>query len=326
MANSIERSKSRQDHEEAPIHSAGPLEEDGGSIHTDKKKSEVDPGQAVDTRDPYYPNSSSVFHGLLSHEDVIQSWNTQAVNLSPDDTYETAVQKHVYNKWFEGIEFIRDGKMERRVTSAYVPSTDIQLASDNNGRGTTEYTYIVNVDGYTFIVGQPLTHSKYRLQIGNANQIPLETKNNRQILEIHPGENFWNLLKSHRHHILRFPQEILDIIFNYLLWIPSASVELNVIITNVGRSSTNNTKLSFAAALLNEDHPMYKYNPIYEPWRGSAMIKEKKICHGGRETIQLKRILRRAIDVTCLRTCKKFFENSALEFFTGKIFRKNQAA
>ncbi|TGO27078.1 hypothetical protein BPAE_0048g00500 [Botrytis paeoniae] len=293
MANSIGGSNLRHDHEKAPIHSAGPLEEDGGSIHTDKKRSEgVFSRSWPSGRDPYYPNPSSVFHGRLCHEYVIQSWNTQAVDLSPDDTYEIVVQKHVYNHWFEGIEFIKDGKV-----------------------------YIIGaVDGYTFIVAQPLTHSEH-IQIGIANQMSLGTKDIRQTLEIHPSENFWNLPKSHRHHIFRFPQEILDIIFNYLLWIPSVSVEPDVIITNVGRSSTNNEKPSYNAALLNENHPMYKDDPKYESWRGSAMIKEKKICHGGREIIQLNRILCRVIDATCLRTCKKFFEFGSEILYGKNIFK-----
>ncbi|KAF7915253.1 hypothetical protein EAE99_010245 [Botrytis elliptica] len=312
MANSIERSKSIRDHQEAPIHSAGPLEEDGGSIHTDKFTSE---GGLIRSwpsgRDPYYPNPSSVFHGCLRHEYVIQIWNKQAVDLSRDDTYEIAVQKHVYNKWFEGIEFIKDGKV-------YIIGADIPLSSDKYGRGTTEYTYIVKIDGYTFIVGQPLKYSERRLQMSNANQMSLGIKCNRQNLEIHPSENFWNLPKSHRHHILRFPQEILDIIFNYLLWIPKASLDPDVIITNVGRSIMNNEKPSYEATLLDETDPMYGYDAKYEPWRGPTMIKEKKICHGGREIIQLNRILRRVIDITCLRTCKKFFK-----FGSEILYRKN---
>ncbi|TGO54386.1 hypothetical protein BCON_0108g00030 [Botryotinia convoluta] len=295
MANSTEGSKSRHDHGETPIHSAGPLEEDGGSIHTDKKISQV-------------------FHGCLCHEYVIQCWNEQAVELSPGDTYEIAVQKHAYNSWFEVTQF----KRSRRVKSAHVPSTDIQPSGDRYSCATTEYIYIVKVDGYTFIVAQPLTHSEHRLQIGIANQMSLETKDIRHKLEIHPSENFWNLPKSHRCHILRFPQEILDIIFNYLLWIPRASVDPDVIITNVGRSFMNNEKPSYKAALLDETHPIYNDDPKYEPWRGSAMIKGKKICHGGREIIQLNGILRRAIDVTCLRTCKKFFK-----FGSEILYRKN---
>ncbi|KAF7950544.1 hypothetical protein EAE96_007826 [Botrytis aclada] len=294
MANLIERSKLRYDYEEAPIHSAGPLEEDGGSIHTDKKISQgVINRSWLSGRDPYYPNASSVFHGCLSHEYVIQSWNEQAVQLNPVDSYEVSVQKHIYNDWFEGLEFIKDGKV-------YIIGADIQPFGDRCDRATREYIYVVKVNGFTFTVAQPLTH-----------------KDIRQTLEIHPSENFWNLLKSDRHHILRFPQEILDIIFNYLLWIPSASVEPDVIISNVGRSTTNN-KPSYKAALLNENQPMYKIDPKYEPWGGSAMIKEKKICHGGREIIQLNRILRRVIDTTCLRTCKE-----VLEFGSEILYGKN---
>ncbi|KAF7890963.1 uncharacterized protein EAF02_001288 [Botrytis sinoallii] len=256
MANSIERSKSRRDHQEAPIHSAGPLEEDGGSIHTDKFTSE---GGLIRSwpsgRDPYYPNPSSVFHGCLRHEYVIHTWNKQAVDLSRDDTYEIAVQKHVYNKWFEGIEFIKDGKV-------YIIGADIPLSSDKYGRGTTEYTYIVKIDGYTFIVGQPLKDSERRLQMAKTSG----TYRNRTVVTF----------------------------------------------------SGFHKKPSYNATLLDETHPMYDCDAKYEPWRGPAMIKEKKICHGGREIIQLNRILRRVIDITCLRTCKKFFK-----FGSEILYRKN---
>ncbi|TGO48327.1 hypothetical protein BOTNAR_0481g00090 [Botryotinia narcissicola] len=232
MAMSIEESKLRHDHEKAPIHSSGPLEEDGGSIHTDKKKSEgVFSRSWPSGREPYYPNQSSVFHGCLCHEYVMERWNTQAVDLSPDDTYEIAVQKHAYGGWFEGLEFIKDGNV--------------------------------------YIIGA----------------------------------------------------EILHVIFEYLLWVIYAFVELDVIITNVVKSYEMFKKPTYKATLLNEILPMHNDDATYEPWRGPAMIKEKKICHAGREIIQLNRILRRMIDATCLRTCREFFQFGSAILYRNNIFK-----
>ena len=97
-------------------------------------------------------------------------------------------------------------------------------------------------------------------------------------------------------------------IFKYLLWIPSATVEPDVMITIVVRSYEKYKKPTYKPALWNETRPIYSDDPTYEPWRESVMTKEKKIFHGGREVIQLNRILRQAIDATCLRTCTGFFK------------------
>ncbi|TGO14165.1 hypothetical protein BTUL_0057g00310 [Botrytis tulipae] len=281
MAMSIEGSKLRHDHEKAPIHSAGPLEKDGGSIHTDKKKSEG---------------------------------NTQAVDLSPDDTYEIAVQKHAYGGWFGGLEFIKDGKV-------YIIGADIQPFSEKCSCATTKFIHVVKDDGYTYIVAQPMTCSEHRLRMDIEDQIFPETKDMGQRLGIYPGENSWNLPRSHRYHILNFPPEILHIIFRYLLWIPYAFVEPDVVITNVVKSYEKFKKPTYKATLLNEILPMHNDDATYEPWRGSTMIKEKKICHGGREIIQLNRILRRMIDATCLRTCREFFRFGSAILYGNNIFK-----
>lgn len=98
MENSTEGSRSRHDRSETPIHSAAPLEEDGASIHTEKKTSSGIVSRSWPScRNPYYPNSSSVFHGCVCHENMIKSCNGKAVERIPDVTYEIAVQKHVYN-------------------------------------------------------------------------------------------------------------------------------------------------------------------------------------------------------------------------------------
>ncbi|TEY60747.1 hypothetical protein BOTCAL_0177g00070 [Botryotinia calthae] len=302
MANSTEGSKARHDLSETPVHSAGPLKEDGGSIHTDKKTSSGTISRSWPSgRDPYYPNSSSVFHCCLCHEYVIQDWNGQAVEISPDVNYEIAVQKHVYNDWFPGIEFIKDGKV-------YIIGADIQPSGERYSCATTKFLHTVRDDGCTYIVVQPLTPLENRLGNDIVDQLSLEVREIRRRSGSHPGEIFWNLPRSHRCHILKFPQEILDVIFEYLLWIPSATVEPDVIITNVVRSYKKYEMPTYKAALWNETHPIYRDDPTYEPWRESAMTKEKKICHGGRDFIQLNRILRRAIDATCLRTCTEFFK------------------
>ncbi|KAF7928144.1 uncharacterized protein EAE97_009942 [Botrytis byssoidea] len=315
MAMSIEGSKLRHDHEKAPIHSAGPLEEDGGFIHTDKKKSEgVFSRSWPSGREPYYPNQSSVFHGCLHHEYVMERWNMQAVDLSPDNTYEVTVQKHAYGGWFEGLEFIKDGKV-------YIIGADIQLFGENNSCATTKFIHIVKDDGYTYIVAQPMTFSEHRLRINIEDQISPETKDMGQRLGIYPVENSWNLPRSHRYHILNFPPEILHIIFKYLLWVPYAFVEPDVIITNVVKSYEKFKKPTYKATLLNEFLPMHNDDATYQPWRGSAMIKEKKICHGGREIIQLNRILRLMIDATCLRTCREFFQFGSAILYGNNIFK-----
>ncbi|KAF7891576.1 hypothetical protein EAF00_007878 [Botryotinia globosa] len=306
MAMSIEGSKLRHDHEKAPLRSGGPLEKDGGSIHTDKKKSEgVFSRSWPSGRGPYYPNQPSVFHSCLCHEYVMERWNTQAVDLSPDDICEIAVQKHAYGGWFEGLEFIKDGKV-------YIIGADIQPFSEKYSCATMKFKHIVKDDGYTCIVAQPMTCSEHRLRMDIEDQISPETKDMGKRLGIHPGENSWNLSRSH---------EILHMIFKYLLWIPYAFVEPDVIITNMVKSYEKFKKPTYKATLLNEILPIHNDDATYEPWRGSTMTKEKKICHGGREIIQLNRILRRMIDATCLRTCKEFFEFGSAIIYGNNIFK-----
>ncbi|KAI9645073.1 hypothetical protein NHQ30_005807 [Ciborinia camelliae] len=250
---------------------------------------------------PYYPNSSSVFHGLLKHGDVKRNIEEGAKFFHPGVSPEIAMQRYIsdYPNWVEGIEFIKNGKR-------YIIGADIELYRDKTKCAATECKEVVHDGGCKYIVAQPLAYPSLSLRMDLIDQTSLKMKDLRQRLGAHHSEDFWNLPKSHSRHISKFPQD--------------ASVEPEVVTTNAVfyREPTYvATPLSLASI---NDKP-HNPNSTYESWRGSAMIKEKMIYHEGREIIQLNRILRRAIDATCLRTCKQYYEFGSEILYGKNIFK-----
>ncbi|ESZ93316.1 hypothetical protein SBOR_6297 [Sclerotinia borealis F-4128] len=272
---------------------------------------------------PYYPNSSSIYHGRLRHEYLKQKDMERTQKYYPDVSAELALQRYVCQFWIEGTEFVKDGKI-------YIIGADIKVSRDKSKCAATHYEEAVDDNDCTYIVTQPLAYPSRRLRMDIVDQTTSKMKEIRQSLGIHPSENLWNVPKSHRCHISKFPQEILDLIFeNMLLVVSGVAVDPQVLTTNLNwagpylpgyygmASYTESTYHTWAVDIIDKYQPLYSPDSVYESWRGSAMVKNKKIYHMGREITQLNRITRRAIDATFLRTCKQYLKSGS-EILYGK--------
>ncbi|KAF7854560.1 hypothetical protein EAF04_010369 [Stromatinia cepivora] len=138
-------------------------------------------------------------------------------------------------------------------------------------------------------------------------------------LVAHKSEKQWMLPRTHPHHLLNFPQEILDIIFDFTLVIKDHTITPDVTSSNSARSY----KVSHSYTLDGKRYTpprCYTQQELGDQLPLSTIITEK---HYDTEGIyfMLRKVYRPIIDATILRVCKSIRAQATKMLYGENVFQ-----
>ncbi|KAI9645146.1 hypothetical protein NHQ30_005880 [Ciborinia camelliae] len=139
-------------------------------------------------------------------------------------------------------------------------------------------------------------------------------------LVAHKSENQWALPRDHPRHLLNFPQEILDFIFEFTLSIMYHTISPDVITTNnklfykMHQTYTLDGQ-RYLGHNYGSDHTEDMYSPPL-----SSISSEQRYDEQG-EYFVLHKVYRPLIDATLLRVCKSISTQATKVLYGGNVFQ-----